>query len=449
MNTDRKRVLLISYYFPPAGGPGVQRVLKFVKCLRQYDWQPIVLTVRAGDFPARDESLMSDVPNEVPVYRVPAVEPYDVYRRLTGKQTSAALPVGLLAKGKSAGLMDSMARWIRANLFIPDARIGWILPVYRKGMQLIQRHNIRMIFSSSPPHSLQLAALNLARHTHLPWVADLRDPWTEIYYYQDIHRSALTRSIDRYLEAKVVRTAAAVTTVSPFLADEINSLARGTPIHFIPNGYDGADFRQSPPAKEKDRFIVTHIGNLTPTQNTEALWKALSDLAREMEDFERDLRLQFVGTVPESVRASIRATWIDTFTAIEDYIPHPEAVSRMQRAAVLLLIIPDVPDNRGILTGKLFEYLAAETPILLIGPRDGDAAGILQAVHGEGAIDPEDGEAMKAQLRRLYQLWKKGNLSQAAPGKGVDRYERAALTGRLADIFDGLVGARHREECSR
>jgi len=439
MDKADKRVLVLSYYFPPAGGPGVQRVLKFVKYLPLYGWNPVVVTVAGGDFPARDDSMLDEIPGNIPVYRIPAVEPYSLYRKFTGKERDQTIPVGVLAKENGGNITEQIARWIRANLFVPDARVGWTIPVVRQCRYLIRRYNIQLMFSSSPPHSLQLSALRLTRSLGIPWIADFRDPWTDIYYYQQLNRSIVSRKVDAYFEGQVLRDAARITTVSPSLARGFGGVLSEDKVHVIYNGFDREDFPQESQT-QPDKFRISYVGNFKSNQNISSLWQSLEEILLENEDFSRDFQLRLTGNTHPDIRQSLGKYSLLEHTQIESYVPHTEAVNRMMASAVLLFIIPQAPDNRGILTGKLFDYLASGRPFLAVGPPDGDAAKILRDVKAGEMIAPESKEEIRDRILYLYHLWKDKNSREAAPKKAlVSQFERKKLTGQLADSFDRLI----------
>ncbi len=429
---------MLSYYFPPAGGPGVQRVLKFVKYLPEFGWDPVVLTVKNGDFPAWDDSMLAEVPASVPVYRVPAVEPYALYRRITGKSQEEALPVALLAKEGAGSFAECISQWIRANVFIPDARIGWIPAVVKRSRQIFAKYHIDAIYSSSPPHSVQLAAMMMAKTYRRPWLADFRDPWTDIFYYQKLSRTLPARQVDAFFEQKVLATADAVISVSPSILRSLQEKAPETRFKVLYNGYDASDFT-SAAEKKSEQFTISFIGNLKVNQSPPALWNAIETVLQENSQVAESLVLQFTGTIHPRVMASLEEKNLMEHVQIEEYVPHHEAIKRMQGASVLLFIIPDAPNNRGILTGKLFDYLAAGRPFLSLGPPDGDAARILDRMEAGPMIAPENMEEIHKRILYCYELWLHNTLEMACPnGEKVKEFERRTLTRELSAVLDDI-----------
>ena len=438
MTKYSRNILIITYYFPPAGGPGVQRILKFIKYLPEFGWNPVVITVKNGDFPATDPSLFEDVPDNVPIYRIPALEPYKLYRKLTGKDDQETIPVGVLSREKQSSPLEKLSKWIRANLFIPDARIGWILPVYRRATHLIRKHNIDAILSSSPPHSLQMASNLLAKKFKLPWIADLRDPWTEIYYYQHLNRFPISRILDEKMEKSVLDSADSVTTVSPQLIKQFQNKAYNSYL-FIPNGYDTTDIDSQTQIKSSEHFTLSYIGNFKSSQNITSLWAALQDLIKENQNFAEHFQIKLTGKIHPDILESTKILALDKYLQTEDYVPHSVAVKRMQQASMLLFPIPKAANNKGILTGKIFEYLASGTPLLSIGPPDGDAAKIIREVKGGPMFDYSDREGLKKYIIKGFQNWQKGSMIELCPDPDkVKKYNRRELTRQLAQQLNKL-----------
>ena len=367
------RVLVIAYYFPPSGGPGVQRVLKFVKYLAEFGWRPSVLTVREGAYPEYDPSLARDIPDAVPVHRTYAWDPYRWYARLTGRSDEDSVSVGSV-RGRGASWKESVAQWIRANVFLPDARVGWVPFGAMRGRTLLSEQPFDAMLTSGPPHSVHLIGALLHRWTGTPWVADFRDPWTDINYYQELPHTPPARRLDAALERAVLRSASAVTTVSPswraLLARKAGSDAG--PCAVVHNGFDPEDFEGERAAVSRDHFVLTYVGSLYASRNPEGLWRALSQL-RTREAVPK-LRLRLVGRVDPGVLRALQDRGLEAITERVPYVPHAEAVRYMQQAALLLLTIESFPRDEGMITGKLYEYLAAGRPVLGIGPPGGDGS---------------------------------------------------------------------------
>ncbi len=437
-----KKVLVITYYWPPAGGPGVQRILKFVKYLPNYGWQPVVLTVKNGDFVARDDSLLSDIPSGISIHKVATVEFYSLYRRLTGKKRDDTIPIGAFMKSDKDHWKDRLAKWVRTNFFVPDGRIGWIFPAILRGNRLIRKENISAVLSTSPPQSLQLSAMYIAKANKIPWVADFRDPWTETIFYQDLNRLKWMEKLDYHLERKVLSAANSVLTVSASIARRFREKIDHIACDVLPNGYDDSDFDQIGTSQSYEKFRLAFVGNLKSNQNPDNLWRSLADVMADNAEFRSDFNLQLTGRIDEAVERKLEEHGLLSHTKIEDYVPHTKAVKKMKEATVLLYVIPDAPENLGVLTGKLFEYLASGRPFLSIGPVAGDAASILQEAGAGPMYSPDNYDGIRGRIRDLYRLWKIGQLHNNCPDTDkVKQYERKLLTEKLANILNQVTGS--------
>jgi glycosyltransferase involved in cell wall biosynthesis len=367
-----KKVLVISYYWPPSGGSGVQRWLKFVKYFREFGIEPIILTVdpEYANFPVLDESLFSDIPNGVEIHRTQAKSPFAIYSKLRGRK----VPQSGFAGDSNPNFIERLMRFVRGNFFIPDARIGWNKFAIKKAKELILKHELDCVITTSPPHSTQLIGLELKNRFNLKWIADLRDPWTDIYYNKELYRTKWAEKIDRQLEKKCLESADNIIVVSDSIAKLFNKRYNGikSKISIIPNGYDEADFQNKVASETKYNYI-SYIGNLGPSY-------PINNFLIEFNEFSSKnpkWRLRFVGNVFKDVKTQILNSDLSERVEFISYVEHKKAIDFMIESKALLLIIPNSEENKGILTGKLFEYLAAKKPIIFIGPEDGDAAKIL------------------------------------------------------------------------
>ena len=433
-----RNVLLLSYYFPPSGGPGVQRVLKFTRYLRDFGWEPGVLTVDAGAYPEHDASLWDDVPDYVTVHRTPAPDPFRLYARLTGQPPSEAVKVGSVRNRK--GWKEQLALWIRSNMFIPDARVGWVPYAVARGKKLLERKDIDVILTSGPPHSVHLSGWMLNRTTGIPWVADFRDPWTDINYYHELPHTALAARLDAALERLVLRTATRVITVSPawraLLAGKVEDDA---PFHVVQNGYDAADFEAPAPDLSADAFYLTHVGSLYASRNPTALWQALRQL-HEAGQIPR-LKVRLVGTVDPQILAELERQGLSGRVKHSRYVTHAKAIAHTRRSHLLLLSIEAFRHNEGMITGKLYEYLASGRPVLGVGPTGGDAGALLRQTGAGRMFPPEDAEGIARFIREHYAAWEAGAPLAGASAEVIQPYSRHAQTSRLADILHHVVGA--------
>ncbi len=428
-----KKVLIITYYWPPASGPGVFRFLKFAKYFPAYGYEPHILTVKNGSYPSTDESLMQEIDPGLKVYKTSTLEPFTLFNKLSGKK-GKSIPVGI-APRKDDSLIKKWMFYIRANFFIPDARKGWNRFAFKKATQVIKQEQIPYVITTGPPHSTHLIGLKLKKTCDVKWIADMRDPWTSIFYNQFFPRTKKTKDKDFGLESSVLQHADLVTVVSNGIKKEFEERARK--IEIIPNGFDMEDI--APRENEKtDSFVLSYVGNFKTTQNIESIWQALSEMKSEVGGFAGNFKLRFTGNcVPEAL-SKIKEYKLEDMVEIEGHVEHRVAVERMRNANLLLFIIPRSENNHLIITGKLFEYLATRAPVLSIGPLDGDAGRILKEQQRDRMIDYGDKEEFKKLVLKYYQKWLDDKKLVVAPMSDLKKYSREGLTRKLASILDSL-----------
>lgn len=366
------KVLIITYYWPPSGGAGVQRWLRFSKYLPQLGWEPVILTVdpKFAAYPAIDNTLEKEVPPSIVVCRTKAIDWFSIYNRDKSK-----IPSSGFANKNDNSLKEKLSRFIRGNFFIPDPRRGWNKYAFKKACEIIETSGIKNIITTSPPHSSQLIGLKLKKkYPGIKWIADLRDPWTDIYYYEQFYPTFLSRKIDLWYEKRVLKTADRIITVGPSLKALYESKIEGinNKIDVITNGYDDEDFTGIS-SNEPSRFIITYVGTLSDKYPLGGLLEALARIKKKNIDF----LVRYVGTVPEKIKQKIKTEIADSYIEFIPYSPHDDAIKFMLNSSLLLLVIPEYENNRNIITGKIFEYIASGKPILCLGPLDGDAASII------------------------------------------------------------------------
>ncbi len=424
-----RRVLLIAYYVPPAGGPAVQRILQFIEHLPEAGWAVEVLTVNAGTYPNRDPSLLQAVPDTVRVHRTAAFDPLALYARLKGD--GDGVPAGSLGEDPASWL-EQIARWIRANVFIPDARVGWWPFAVYRGKQLLGGGRFDAIVTSGAPHSVHLVGRSLHRLKGIPWIADLHDPWTDISYYDEFPHTRWAERLDAAFERSVLAEASAVTTVSPSWADLFARKAENR-YAVVENGFDTAAFQHVDPPPSGD-FVIAHVGKLYASRNPVAVWEALAALQRDGRI--PRLRVHLTGTVDPAVRRSIRDHGLSSIVDIDDFVPHHEAIRRMARSTLLLLVIEPFAQADGMITSKLYEYLASGRPVLGVGPANGDANALLQE-HDAGEVVAWNDSARAADcLAAHYEAWEAGHPQSGAAWEDIQQHNRVHQAERLAHELD-------------
>lgn len=428
----------MSYYFPPSGGPGVQRVLKFTRYLPAFGWRPVVLTVpETAAFPVLDPTLSREVPPEAKVIRSPIVEWYDWYYRLTGKKRGTSLDLDTVSNKRST--RERWMEWLRGALFIPDGRVGWLGGGTRAGFRACRDESVAVIFASGPPFTTHWIGARLAKRTGKPLVLDFRDPWTRAPFYPVRPRWAAR--LDERLERDCLRRASAVVTVNHTMRDDF--LARDPKLrperfHVIPNGFDAADFdgveRARPPL-----LTFTHAGSLHASRTPHSLFRVFRRWAEREPKLHERVRLRFLGRVDRGIESMLREPPFDRVATLEGYLPHAESVRALRESDVLLLLIVDDPQSRGMLTGKLFEYLGSGTPILALAP-PGEAAELIERTRAGRVVLPDDEEGLARALEEVVAARAAGRRPFGDPdAAAIADYSRERLTARLAALFGTLA----------
>lgn len=419
------KVLIITYYWPPSGGSGVQRWLKFVKYLRDFDIEPVVYTVDNPLYPTIDNSLLHEIPEGIEVLKKPIIDPQRLVTRLFGKKTENNI-------GNSS--QKGSLSWVRGNFFIPDPKMFWIRPSVSFLKKYLQKNTIDAIISTGPPHSMHLIAEKLKASTDIPWIADFRDPWSGLYYTIDFKLSNFAKKRNEKLENGVLKNADVVITVGDFLKKELKGKANL--VEVITNGYDHEVFTQKTTALDT-MFSIAHIGLLPKQSNPIILWKVLQEICAVDAEFSNHLELQMTGSVSEEVMDSIASHSLSKYVTSNGYVQHEKAIELQQKAQVLLLLIPKVENAKGIITGKIFEYVQAKRPILAIGPEDGDVATIIKETESGVVVDFDAAEKLKAVILDMYHDFKKNSLEVSS--KNIEKYHRKALTEKLSKIIKEII----------
>lgn len=403
-------------------------------------YQPHVYTALNGEMPVMDLSLENDIPAEAVVIKRPIWEPYSVYKRFIGRKKDDKINAAFLNEGRKQGsIAEKISVWIRGNLFIPDARKYWIRPSARFLSSYVKQHQIKYVISSGPPHSMHLIARALKKEMpDLIWLADFRDPWTNIDFYDKLMLSPLADAKHKRLEKAVLREADAVISVGQHMSDEFKQILGQTQMAkkfvVLTNGFDEADLRKTDVPKDS-KFSLAHIGTLVKDRNPEVLWRALQELVTENEAFARALEIKLVGKLDVFVSERIEHYQLSRFVRKINYLPHNEVIREQQASHINLLLVNNTPNAKGILTGKFFEYLAAPVPILAIGPPDGELAAIIRETGSGFVSDFEDVTGCKEKILRLFN------------GQGVQRnqaainnYSRKAICAKLVNLLEVLGG---------
>lgn len=428
-----KKIVIITYYWPPAGGPGVQRWLKFAKYLPEYGWEPIIYTPENPSYPLTDESLMKEVPEDIEIVKTKIWEPYQLAEKLN--KSNKKFKAGQFDVGKNQSWKSRLSIWVRGNFFIPDARVFWVKPSVKFLEKYLKENKIDVVVTSGPPHSLHLIGLNLKKQLpDLKWIADFRDPWTEISYYKHLK---LTRNSDkkhRKLESEVFKNADI--TLATSYTDAENFRKSGANAVCITNGFDEMDARtktsNGDPTEEK--FTLSYIGVLEQLRNPENLWQALNDLVETNSDFAGNFILKFAGRIDDKILSSLENSALKSHISNLGYLSHDRAVEEMDKSS--LLIITNFPNDasKGIIPGKIFEYLATGKQIISFGPREADVSTILNETKAGKHFSYHDAETVKAFILKEFKLWKNGELTKNS--QDIAQFSRRNLTKQLAGILE-------------
>jgi len=428
-----KKILFITYYWPPSGGPGVQRILKFVKYLPELGFKPLVLTVKYGEYPAIDNTLMDDIPPECRVYRTTILEPNNIYKFLTGKKSKHTIEHDIFSQ-KDKNIVDKLAKCIRLNVFIPDAKIGWFPFAVHKGKQIIKQESPDIIISSSPPPTVHLIAKKLAGSGNIPWIADFRDPWTEMHYYQQ-KRTEITKNIDKYLEKSVIDSADHLTCVSKHFLQMLPPKKKYT---IIPNGFDEDDFNIL--IEMTDNFIITYMGTLNQNRFYRQAFEKLHYFLENHTSSQSTIELNFIGGISSDIKKYLKKLFSNYENIyFRGYLNHNKAVEKIKKSTVLLLFLEKADDYKGHIPGKLFEYLATGNYILGMGS-EGDAQGIVERTN-TGTITSEPDHFYQL-LEKNFSKWKEGKAPHPNFQK-INNYSRKKLTEKLTGVINSLLDSEN------
>jgi glycosyltransferase involved in cell wall biosynthesis len=431
-----KKVLIITYYWPPSGGSGVQRWLKMSKYLRDFGWEPIIYTADGGEAPAIDHSLQKDVRPGTTVLKKKIWEPYNFYKKFTGKKKTDRMGAGFLNEGKKKkSRFEGLAIWVRGNLFIPDARKFWIKPSVKYLKNYLKENPVDAIISTGPPHSMHIIARGVQKKLNIPWIADFRDPWTKIDFYDQLKLSKRADRKHRRLEKEVLKNADVSVSVSWNWKEDMVSLG-AKKVEVVTNGFDHEDVPNiSMPLS--DKFTITHIGSMNKDRNPHALWEVLSELCNTDKTFKENLLIQFIGKTDFAVFESTEKYGLNENLTRIDYLAHDEVFIEMSKSQLLLLAINDTPNVAGVIPGKVFEYMAVKRPILAIGPPTADSGRIIMDANAGDVIGFKDAKGIKESLLKSYNSYLSGNLG--VDSTGVDQYTRQNLANKYSEILNDLV----------
>ncbi len=422
-----KKILIITYYWIPAGGPGVQRWLKFVKYLPDFGIEPIVYIPENPTYPIIDNQLKEDF-NQLTILKQPIKEPYQ-FASLISKNKTRKISSGIVPNKRKQSFFDKLLLYIRGNFFIPDARVSWVKPSVSYLEKYILENQIETIITTGPPHSLHLIGLRLKEKLNIKWIADFRDPWTSIVYHKELKLSNKSEQKHKELERKVLNAADQLIVTSPSTKTEFSEITSKS-IEVITNGYDVEQIERQPLDL---KFSLAHIGSFLSERNPRILWKAIREIIKENLDFKKDFELKLIGIISPEVQDTIKEFRLDSFVRNLGYLSHKDSIVEQRKSQVLLLIESDSEETKMILPGKLYEYMASHRPILAIANENSDIKDIIIPTNTGVFCDYSEKEKIKQTLLSYYQLYKENKLKTSPIG--LQFFSRKKLTEKLAQLL--------------
>ena len=434
-----KKVLYIAYYWPPCGGIGVVRNLKFVKYFRQHGWEPIIYAPENASYPIIDPSTLKDLPDGVEILKTPIFEPYGLFNLSKGKKTTEQVKDVFLVNEHKTSFMHKLGLWVRANFFIPDARAFWIKPSITYLREYLKQHPVDAIISYGPPHSMHIIAKQLHKEFGIPWVSDWQDPWTEIDYFQKFNMTSMARNKHIWLEQEVITQADALVMVSKSWCKDLEQLS-GRSVDYIPFGFDEADFAGKTYSKGA-HFTISHFGMLGIDRNPQQLWQALAELKNELPNFETHLRIHLAGFVDPTVFGAIETAGLKPQLTYDRQINKSELFDYLTQSNVQLVLIntpePGIAyNNKGRIPAKVFECIGSRQPVLVLGPTDCDVAGIVSETQSGTTCLYKDKDAIKQTIKQWYTNWQ--NNTPSTQPLGIEQFSFENLTRQMAGVLNRI-----------
>ncbi|MFV9484471.1 glycosyltransferase family 4 protein [Christiangramia sp. ASW11-125] len=425
-----KKALIVTYYWPPAGGPGVQRWLKFVTYLRDFSIEPVVYIPENPNYPLLDKSLVAEIPTGIRVLKQPIFEPYK-FAEIFSRGDSKTISSGIIAKEQEQSAIQKLMLFVRGNFFIPDARKFWVKPSVNYLKSVLEKEMFDVLITTGPPHSLHLIGLELQKNLNIKWIADFRDPWTEIGYHKKLKLTRSSRQKHQSLESEVLSKADHIITTSYTTKAEFESKTT-RPIRVITNGFD----KLQEESITSEDFEISHIGSLLSGRSPDILWKAIAEILEDDPTFRNKLKIRLAGKISSEVKESIEELGLQKYLQIEGYVSHKEALELQNRASILLLLEINSLETRGIIPGKIFEYFAAKRPILAIGPENWEAGKMVLDTQSGTYLLFGDKEKVKSWIKD--QFYQKESQGTKRMNSDISQYHRKELTGELADLINKI-----------
>jgi glycosyltransferase involved in cell wall biosynthesis len=456
-----KKVLIITYCFPPMAAVGVYRPLKFIKYLRDYGWEPIVLTVKSPRTSKFDYSLIDYVPPDLKVYRTGVFEPLQTWEdyldnrkrkkhRNSGGCDDSVIEEKLISDDKMVrlnrwtdlkGLIKKMRAAAASTLSTPDKSVGWLVYALPKAVHIIRKENIDCIFTTTPPHSAQLIGYFAKKITGKPFISDYRDPWTQNVYFDEKHSLSIFKAIEEKME-KAVHGASSFVIANTYFQKEnfekkyLKSI--GDKFHAIYNGYDPDDFHPEK-AHKYDKFTIVYVGSFYGKQDPNLFLQALKTFLEKNPHARADIQVLFIGVSTGNIRQIIDSYGLAGVVKQMGFLPQSEAFNYLLGAHLLLMVLVFDPLARTVIPAKLYEYLPTGRPILALIP-DGEAAQIIRENNAGTVITRPDVDAVEKAVSSYYMEYQSGKYDDLTPQLAlIEKYTRRYQTRQLAELLDRAV----------
>jgi glycosyltransferase involved in cell wall biosynthesis len=435
-----KKVLIITYYWPPSGGSGVQRWMYFCKYLKDFGIHPIVITVdeNKASYRYKDESF-NDLVKGIEVYKTNTREPLKLYSKIISGNKSSAIPIGFAGESKPS-IFQKISRFIRGNFFIPDARIGWVKFAYKKASDILSKNDISLVITNGPPHSSHLAGMKLKKHFPITWISDFRDPWTELHYNKFLYRTKWALRKDKKLEQKILKESDVVLTIGPSMKQHL--IQKGSidanKVFYIYNGYDKNDFENVDFFTDPEHFTISHIGMLSDSQPINSFLLALKSLYEIKHPICKYLKLRLIGNVSTEKINEIKTVVPDLLVEHIGYVQKKEAISYMLSSDLLFNSLAEMENSELLISGKLMEYIAAKRPILCLGNPKGDAANLLSNFQNCAVFDRKNVILITEFLEKIFENWI-NKITFAVEDKKFLQYSRYETTHQLANLLKKYI----------
>lgn len=397
---QNKRVLIITYYWPPSGAIGVHRCLKFAKYLKKIGWEPIIYTAKDAQYPYLDNSNFKHIPEGVTVLKGKIIEPFNLFKIISGRKKDAVLTNPVQVRDKKQKFIDKLSIWIRGNFFIPDARSLWIRPSVKFLTKYLKENSVDAIISNGPPHTNTAIAYKLSEKLNIPWLADYQDPWTQIDYHNEFMLTKFAARKHEKMEQKAFKIAKKTTIASPSWKKDLESIgAKNVDVIFW--GYDEDDFTNFT-ANKKEDFIISHAGLFGHDRNPIEFFKAVKDLKKEDKLFAEKLKIKLAGPIDYSVKQAINDAQLTENTEFLGSIPRNDALQLTLDSNLLLLPLNKANNAMGRIPGKLFEQMRSFNPILCLGPKGSDVENIITETNTGKSFLYSDYEGIKLYISEVF-----------------------------------------------